>query len=228
MQRQRSAKIIATLGPATVAKQKVRKLFEAGANAFCLDMCCGTRSDHLSWYQAVRNVEAEAGRPIAERNTGATRDEAGDVAIATYEGADALLLSAETAAGRHAAGAVGVVDRIAWRIESDPGYFSHLSGQGFIPGTHACTPAISAAIRTTTDLLPLAFTAAYTSSGSTGLCVAQARPSKVTDHRIATINVGGSDGVTGLGRAFGAHGSGGGCGGYRRTRASGGPTGWIH
>lgn len=104
-----------------------------------------------------------------------TRAEAGDAAGAVYDGADAMMLSAETASGKYPVEFVQVMDRIARRIEGDPGY-----NQGMAPHATTRTPdatyAISAAIRTTADLLPLSFTAAYTESGSTCLAVACLRP----------------------------------------------------
>src|SRR5246127_2537416 len=57
-----------------------------------------------------------------------TRAEASDVATAVYEGADAVMLSAETAAGRYPVEAVAMMDRIACRVQEDPLYFSMLEG----------------------------------------------------------------------------------------------------
>src|SRR6267154_854744 len=57
-----------------------------------------------------------------------TRAEASDVATAVYEGADAVMLSAETAAGQYPIEAVTMMDRIACRVQEDPLYHSMLEG----------------------------------------------------------------------------------------------------
>lgn len=64
MRRQRKAKIIATLGPASSDPPIIRQLFTAGADVFRLNFSHGTREDHKRRYEAIRTLENEMGRPI--------------------------------------------------------------------------------------------------------------------------------------------------------------------
>ncbi|WDZ97520.1 pyruvate kinase [Herbaspirillum sp. WKF16] len=65
MRRQRQAKIVATLGPASATPQMIRALFEAGADVFRFNFSHGSHADHQARYLIVREVEREIGRPIA-------------------------------------------------------------------------------------------------------------------------------------------------------------------
>lgn len=65
MRRQRQAKIVATLGPASASKEMIKALFEAGADVFRFNFSHGTHADHHARYEIVRAVEREVGRPIA-------------------------------------------------------------------------------------------------------------------------------------------------------------------
>jgi len=64
MHRHRSAKILATLGPASSAPERVRVLHEAGADAFRLNFSHGTHEHHAERCRAIRAVEEATGRPI--------------------------------------------------------------------------------------------------------------------------------------------------------------------
>jgi pyruvate kinase len=64
MRRQRNAKILATLGPASSSLEVIRSLFEAGADVFRLNFSHGTHEDHKRRYDLIRQVERETGRPI--------------------------------------------------------------------------------------------------------------------------------------------------------------------
>ena len=64
MRRNRKAKIVATLGPASSSPEMIRKLFMAGADVFRLNFSHGTHADHKARIDAIRALEAEVGRPI--------------------------------------------------------------------------------------------------------------------------------------------------------------------
>jgi pyruvate kinase len=104
-----------------------------------------------------------------------TRAEVSDVANAVYEGADAVMLSAETAAGAYPIEAVGVMDRIARAVESDALYRSIMEAQRQEP--EATMPdAILAAVHDVTHTIRAAAIVCWTKSGSTGLRAARERP----------------------------------------------------
>ncbi|MBT5263772.1 MAG: pyruvate kinase [Rhodospirillaceae bacterium] len=65
MRRYRSTKIIATLGPATDNKESIRALFDSGIDVFRFNFSHGTQADHQARFDAIREIEAETGRPIA-------------------------------------------------------------------------------------------------------------------------------------------------------------------
>jgi pyruvate kinase len=65
MRRLRNVKIVATLGPASDTKPIIRALFEAGADVFRLNMSHGTHDELRRRHEIIREVEREAGRPIA-------------------------------------------------------------------------------------------------------------------------------------------------------------------
>jgi pyruvate kinase len=64
MRRNRKAKIVATLGPASSDPAMIRRLFEAGADVFRLNFSHGVQDDHRKRVEAIRALEAETGRPI--------------------------------------------------------------------------------------------------------------------------------------------------------------------
>lgn len=65
MRRLRNVKIVATLGPASSDYDMIRKLFEAGADVFRLNMSHGTHEDIRARHTIIRQIEADTGRPIA-------------------------------------------------------------------------------------------------------------------------------------------------------------------
>ena len=104
-----------------------------------------------------------------------TRAEVSDVATAVYEGADAVMLSAESAAGQYPVESVSVMNRIAESVESDPNYRGILMAQRPQPEATGAD-AITAAVSQVADILDLATIICYTASGSTGLRAARMRP----------------------------------------------------
>ncbi len=104
-----------------------------------------------------------------------TRAEVSDVATAVFEGADAVMLSAESAAGAWPEKAVATMDQIARAVERDPHYLGIIHAQRTDPELTA-SDAISQAARTIAETLKLAAIVCYTSSGSTGLRAARERP----------------------------------------------------
>ena len=63
--RRRRVKVLATIGPASGSKEMMRKLIDAGADAFRVNMSHGTHEEHAARIKALRGAEAESGRPIA-------------------------------------------------------------------------------------------------------------------------------------------------------------------
>jgi pyruvate kinase len=105
-----------------------------------------------------------------------TRAEASDVASAIYDGADAVMLSAESASGSYPLQAVSIMDRIICEVERDPIYHKMLSAQQeeiqMTPGD-----AICAALRHVSQNIGAATSVTYTASGHTSLRAARERPS---------------------------------------------------
>ncbi len=104
-----------------------------------------------------------------------TRAEVSDVATAVFEGADAVMLSAESAAGQFPVEAVTTMNRIAEEVESDPTYRSILTSQRAAPEATGAD-AIADAAREIAETLDLSAIVCWTGSGSTGLRVARERP----------------------------------------------------
>ena len=104
-----------------------------------------------------------------------TRAEASDVATAIYDGVDAVMLSAETAAGQFPERAVSTMHRIIRQVESDP-LFRDLMTAGHAEPEHSSPAAITAAARQIAHTLGAAAIVTFTSSGSTTLRAAQERP----------------------------------------------------
>jgi pyruvate kinase len=104
-----------------------------------------------------------------------TRAEVSDVATAIFEGADAVMLSAESAAGQYPMEAVAMMNRIAEEVESDPTYRSIITAQRTEPEATGAD-AIADAARQIAETLDLSAVICWTSSGATAFRVARERP----------------------------------------------------
>ncbi|UYN93320.1 MAG: pyruvate kinase [Enhydrobacter sp.] len=104
-----------------------------------------------------------------------TRAEASDVATAVYDGADAVMLSAESASGDYPVEAVTIMDRILKSVEADPLYRRLMDASRREPEA-TTADAISAAARQCAHTLGAAAIVTYTNTGSTTLRAARERP----------------------------------------------------
>jgi pyruvate kinase len=118
---------------------------------------------------ATQMLESMIANPVP------TRAEVSDVATAIFEGADAIMLSAESAAGQYPVEAVEMMNRIAVEVEADPTYRTIIQAQRAEPEATGAD-AIAAAARQIADTLDLSAVVCWTFSGSTGLRVARERP----------------------------------------------------
>jgi len=106
-----------------------------------------------------------------------TRAEVSDVANAVFEGADAIMLSAESASGQYPVETVKMMHKIAFSTENEKNYNSIIANQ--IEQTPNTTPdAIATAAKTLADELSSPIIVCYTESGSTGIKVSRVRPSQ--------------------------------------------------
>ena len=105
-----------------------------------------------------------------------TRAEASDVATAIYDGADAVMLSAETASGDYPLEAVSIMDRIAQSVENDPAY------RGIMDAKHPDTElddvsdAVTSSANSIARDIHAAAIATFTMSGGTAQRASRQRP----------------------------------------------------
>ncbi len=104
-----------------------------------------------------------------------TRAEVSDVATAIYEGTDAIMLSAESAAGSYPIEAVQTMDQVAIEVEADPTYTEIIAASRSVKGSSVADGIVAAAreIAETTDIKAIC---CFTQSGTTALLTARERP----------------------------------------------------
>ena len=118
---------------------------------------------------ATQMLESMVAAPVP------TRAEASDVATAIYDGVDAVMLSAESAAGAYPIESVRFMDRIIVQTERDPHYREAMAASYRTPPAEIAG-AIGHAVRNVTNLLGAAANVAYTTSGYSALRMARERP----------------------------------------------------
>jgi pyruvate kinase len=104
-----------------------------------------------------------------------TRAEVSDVATAVFEGADAVMLSAESASGQYPLEAVSTMNRIAEEVESEELYSSIITAQRAAPEPTG-GDAIAEATRDVSETLGIGVICAWTASGANGLRISRLRP----------------------------------------------------
>ena len=108
-------------------------------------------------------------------NPSPTRAEASDVANGVYEGADALMLSAESAVGAYSREAVSIMDAIIRKVEADPQWAGLMRAEHG-PDADEDVDALIAAASRAAEARSTACLVAYTTTGSTARRVARERP----------------------------------------------------
>ncbi|MBQ0824000.1 pyruvate kinase [Microvirga terrae] len=116
-----------------------------------------------------------------------TRAEVSDVATAVYDGADAVMLSAESASGQYPIDAVATMSRIAEEVEQDQNYWSIMRTLNAEPEATG-SDAIAAASHQIADTLNIKTVAAWTFSGSTAFRIARERPNSTVVALTPSVN----------------------------------------
>ena len=133
----------------------------------------------------IVNAARRAGKPVIVatqmlesmiESPAPTRAEVSDVANAVYDGADCVMLSAETAAGDWPEEAVTIMHRIARQVETDESYLERVRFLDTPPDA-TTADALAHACMTVADTVPVSAITVFTGSGSTARRVARERPS---------------------------------------------------
>ena len=106
-----------------------------------------------------------------------TRAEVSDVATAVYDGADAVMLSAETAAGKYPVEAVKMMNKIITQVEADPLFFQYMKNLQSVSCCMGEADSITYAASEISKVLKnVKAVVTYTSSGRTTFLVSRERP----------------------------------------------------
>jgi pyruvate kinase len=140
--------------------------------------------DVPSWQRKIIEIGRQHGKPVVVAtqmlesmitSPTPTRAEASDVAHAVYAGADAVMLSAESASGAYPLEAVQTMARIVIRAEQER--MSKMDRTALPDDAQDRASLIAAALRASSAVMPLACAVTYTTSGTSALRVAQERAS---------------------------------------------------
>ncbi len=104
-----------------------------------------------------------------------TRAEVSDVATAIYEGADAIMLSAESAAGQYPVEAVTTMNNVAIEVENDPTYIDIIDASRRVEH-HTIADGIVSAARELAEKTDIVAICCFTESGTTASRLARERP----------------------------------------------------
>ena len=118
---------------------------------------------------ATQMLESMISSPVA------TRAEVSDVANAIYDGADAVMLSAESAAGDFPIEAITTMAQVAKHVEEDPFYRTRIDGARTAAKPSVAT-AITAAAREVAEAVDVRAVCCFTHSGTTARLAARERP----------------------------------------------------